>query len=408
MQIRLTTLCIMVVFLYAPLRASEDDQRLWAIVQATSVDDRTAIASKGMSIEEINDESVAGIIDSTSINNLVSEGFIIQESMPLNRYLELSIDSQITRANYQFSSFQGMVEKLKKLGTAHSDIATLSSIGQSCEGRDLWLLKLSSAHGDSSRTAKPGILFLGTHHAREHISTEVCLSLASYLCEHKKDPAIVTLLNSIDIYIMPMLNPDGVVYDFSKSSFACWRKNRRINQDRTIGVDLNRNYSYMWSGPGKVTTPSSESYSGPRPFSEPETQALRSFLESHNNIKIFISYHSFGKLILYPWGCTNTPVENQRDRNVYLQLAQKMATILGYKAMSAAALYVAPGDAVDWAYGEHKIFAFSVELMPQGGSGCGAFYPTNQQAINDDIAKNIEAAVYLCNICTDPYKVLVS
>ena len=68
----------------------------------------------------------------------------------------------------------------------------------------------------------------------------------------------------------------------------------------------------MWSGPGKVSTASSENYAGPHPFSEPETQALQAFIATHKNIKVFISYHSYGKLILYPWGWKNSPVEIAR------------------------------------------------------------------------------------------------
>ena len=325
MQIKMAVLCIALLSIHIPhVIAYEDDKRLWVVVQATSADERTSIAGKGLCIEEITDEWVAGIVDADSIDGLIKSDFVIKQSMPLAQYIQLISDAQTIRFNYQFTTFTNMVAKLQKLVADNQEILTLCSVGRSCEGRDLWMLRLSTP--GSISTDKPGILFVGNHHAREHISMEICLSLAQYLCEHKHSPTIAHLLNSVDIFILPMLNPDGVVYDFSQPSFACWRKNRRINQDRSIGVDLNRNYAYMWDGPGKANRMASENYSGPRPFSEPETQAMRSFLDAHKNVKIFISYHSYGNLILYPWGCKNSAVENLRDRNVYRLLAQKMAS----------------------------------------------------------------------------------
>ena len=387
---------------------AQNDQRVWIIVHAASAEERTALVTEGMCIEEIEDEWVAGIVEADIVEKLARSGFAVLQAIPLEEYMQLLLDSQAMRGNYQFAPFGSMVEKLQILANTHREILTMTSIGRSCEGRDLWMLQFRAANRDSKSNYKPGILFVGNHHAREHMSAEICLSLAAYLCQHKHDKSIANLLNSVDIYIMPVLNPDGVVYDFSKSSFACWRKNRRVNKDRSIGVDLNRNYGYMWTGPGKVDTPSSEQYGGTGPFSEPETQALQAFLQTHKHVKIFISYHSYGKLVLYPWGCKNAPVENLRDRNVYVQLAQKMATITGYKAMQANELYIAPGDANDWAYDAHHIFSFTIELMPQRSSGCGGFYPTHYQAITDDIAKNIQAALYACSICSDPYRLLTT
>jgi len=91
---------------------------------------------------------------------------------------------------------------------------------------------------------------------------------------------------------------------------------------------------------------------------------------------------------------------------MHIQLAHKIAQITGYKALQASALYVSPGDAVDWTYGKQNICSLTIELMPQHASGCNAFYPSDKQAIHNDIEKNIQAAMYLCSICDNPYKIL--
>ena len=234
MQIRITFMSIALLsFQISSLGAQESDQRLWVTVQAASAEERTAIASRGICIEDVTDETMAGIADQACIDELVSSGFTIQESMKLDQYLHQAIDAQTTRAGYQFSTFENMTTRLQNLATTHHDIVALYTIGRTCENRDLWMLQFSAAGTSPRHAQKPGILFVGNHHAREHLSAEVCLSLAVYLCEHKKSPEISALLNSVDIYILPIFNPDGVVYDFSKRSYACWKKIDaliRINQ----------------------------------------------------------------------------------------------------------------------------------------------------------------------------------
>lgn len=380
---------------------AESDNRSWVIIQAKSADERTAIANIGVCIEEILPTSIAGIADTNCLSQLTKSGFIIKQATPLANYTTLMPHTTYMRSTEQFSSFENMTTDIQHLAATHPDILTISSIGHSYENRNLLLVQCSIPYDAYKK--KSGILFVGTHHAREHISTELCLKLISYLCEHKHEPSINALLASTNIYIIPMLNPDGVTYDYSKNNFACWRKNRRLNSNGSIGVDLNRNYSYMWNGKGNIQNQTSECYSGPQPFSEPETQAIKAFFELHKNISIFVSYHSYGNLILYPWGCKKDPIENIRDRTIHIKIAKKLAEITGYTAMPSSALYVAPGDATDWAYGIKNIISFTIELMPHHATGCTGFYPTDKQKINSDISKNIDAALYLCALSIDPY-----
>src|SRR6185369_9455689 len=100
------------------------------------------------------------------------------------------------------------------------------------------------------QSSKPGIVYMGTHHAREHLSTEVPLLLAKYLVENKDKPEIKKLLDARDVYIIPMVNPDGVEYDIASGQYRMHRKNARDNGDGTLGVDLNRNYGFHWGEGG--------------------------------------------------------------------------------------------------------------------------------------------------------------
>lgn len=396
-QIIITAACIHFMYIFN-MADIQPDQRFWIEVEASSVEERTALIQKGLCIEEIGDTWVAGTIDALSKHDLCTSKCVIKKTIPLEEYIQ---DSLRTSPSYQFTIYPVMLKSLQKLTAEHNEILTLHSIGNSCEGRTIWMLHVTNKK-NGKVADKPGILFVGNHHAREHLSTEVCLALAQHICNQKNSDSIKELLDSINIYIIPMLNPDGTDYDLNNHSYACWRKNRHINQDKTIGVDLNRNYDYVWSS-GNSVRMGSETYGGAYPFSEPETLAIKNFLGAHKNIRIFISYHSYGKQVLYPWGCTRTPIENVHDRNMHIQLAQKIAQITGYKALQASALYVAPGDAVDWAYGKQQTCSLTIELMPQHAAGCGAFYPSDKQAINNDIEKNIQAALYACGVCGNSY-----
>ena len=107
------------------------------------------------------------------------------------------------------------------------------------------------------------------------------------------------------------------------------------------GVDLNRNYSQGWGGPGSSDRAASDIYRGAKPFSEPETQAIKSFIESNANITMLLSFHSFSELILYPWGNTTEPIPNERAKEAYIKMADDMAKWNGYLPMQASELYVA-------------------------------------------------------------------
>ncbi|MEK6542929.1 MAG: M14 family zinc carboxypeptidase, partial [Elusimicrobiota bacterium] len=130
-------------------------------------------------------------------------------------------------------------------------------------------------------------------------------------------PEIDTMLANKDIYITPMMNPDGAEYDYEDGSYRMWRKNRSSNSDGSKGVDLNRNYGYQWGKEGSSPYPNSDTFRGEGPFSEPETQRIRDFIDSKPNIKILMSYHSFSELILWPPGYTYEPLPNLRDRQVF-------------------------------------------------------------------------------------------
>ncbi len=295
---------------------------------------------------------------------------------------------------------------LRSMNTQHADITTVQSIGKSLEGRDLMAIHINTSSDAlmSGTSTKPGLIIMGAHHAREHLSVEIPLMFAQYLLDNRAESNIAALLETRDIWIIPMVNPDGAEFDIATGSYKSWRKNRRNNGNGTFGVDLNRNYSFKWGTGGSSKDPSSDVYMGPKPFSEPESSAIRDFVSSHLNAKVLLSVHTFSELILYPWGNTYDAIGNTRDHQVFESMAQTMASWNKYKPQQASELYIASGDTTDWAYGEHGIFAFTFELSP-ASMWDGGFYP-GQGVIDRVFNANIKPMLYMLDVADDPYRVL--
>ncbi|MBN1479068.1 zinc carboxypeptidase [candidate division KSB1 bacterium] len=290
-----------------------------------------------------------------------------------------------------YHTYDEVQSELDSLAAAHESIADFTSIGKSLQGRDLWAIKISD-NVQSDEDEKVGVL-LGAHHAREWISVEVPLKIACYLLDNYDAQAqIKNLIDQTEIWIVPMVNPDG--HHYSVTSDRLWRKNRRNNGDGSYGVDLNRNYSYQWGGPGSSGDTFSETYRGPEPFSEPETRACRDFL---TNIEpsALISYHSYSQLVLFPWGYTNSPAPDKTlMESLAKTMADKIKAVHGvtYTPDQASGLYLASGDTNDWLYALLRVPSYTIELRPRS-SYPGFVLPESE--IQPTFEENLPAALFL-------------
>jgi len=275
-----------------------------------------------------------------------------------------------------------------------SGIAKVNSIGVSVEGRQIWAVKISDEPSVNEED-EPDVLFVGLHHAREWISAEVPYYLAVNLIQaYQSDESVKTLIDNSEIWIVPVLNPDGLEY--SRTVDRMWRKNRKDNGDGTFGVDLNRNYGYMWGGSGSSGDTDSDTYRGPSAFSEPETIAIQNLIQdSTRDFQAVLSYHSYGQLILYPWGYTD---ESAPDSSVMSALATEMSDLILnvhseiYTPQQSSKLYLTSGDLTDWVYGTTGVPAFTIELRPES-SHPGFELP--QSEILGTCEENWPAALYL-------------
>lgn len=364
-------------------------------------EERTRVADCGVAIQEVGAEKVAGTASRADVFALRDRELPHTIHDPVERF---GI-GQFPPGDEAYHDYDETVSELRSIAALRPDFVKMFSIGKTLEGRDIWALQFN--HGFDGK--KPGAVFIGTHHAREHLSTEIPLRLARHLVENADTPEIKALLAERDVTIIPMLNGDGVEYDIAPGrsrprGYEMWRKNRRKNADGSRGVDLNRNYAVGFGGSGSSGNPSSETYRGPGAFSEPETQAIKAFIESKTNVKVLLSYHTFSELILYPWGHQYDPVPSETDRKIFETMARKMAQWTGYTPQQASDLYIASGDTTDWAYKERGIYAFTFELTPKSQSE-GGFYP-GPRVIRPTFEKNLQSALYMIGLADDPGKVL--
>ncbi len=364
-------------------------QPLWLEISASNVQERTQLASRGYDIVAVEDDRVIVLASEEQLFEMQ------QEKKLLASYPQGLSPFDFPQKDADFHNYEELSVKLKTLSQRHPEIVSLQSIGVTAEQRDLWLIRLSA---DS--TSKPATVFMGGHHAREHISVEVPLRLIDFLIESylKKDPRIVSLFNNYEIFIIPMVNPDGAEFDIATGTYQYWRKNRAQQTPTQYGVDLNRNYGYGWGGAGASTSPASETYRGASAFSENETQAIKNWVEQTPQLQMMLSYHTFSKLVLWPWGHVESKIQNSNDLLKFETMGKTMAKMTGYRPMKSGDLYLASGDTCDWAYGEHGIFAFTFELDPQS-QWEGGFY-LGASAIEGVFQKNIEPALYLIEAAT--------
>ncbi len=239
---------------------------------------------------------------------------------------------------------------------AAPELATVIDVGVSIEGRTIRGLRIGTGDGES-----PAMLVIGGQHAREWISVTTALWIAARFVEDAADPEIAAVLAGLDVVVVPVVNPDGYVWSWDNQRL--WRKNRRDG----VGVDTNRNFGYGWGGEGAGFEPEAENYAGPSAFSEPESAAIRDWVGAHGELVSFVDLHSFGQLLLWPWGHI---YEEAPDADALESMGGDMAEAMydvhqtPYTAIQGVNLYPAAGNAIDWAYGDADLRAYTLELRP--------------------------------------------
>jgi hypothetical protein len=251
-----------------------------------------------------------------------------------------------------YHTYAETVADIDAVIAAHPTIAAKYAIGQSYEGRTIWVVKISDNVGTDEN--EPEVLMESLHHAREHLTVEQALEIIHLLADnYRASPTtelqqrVSAIVRTREIWIVPMLNPDGGEYDISSGDFRNWRRNTMpIPNSRSLGVDLNRNWAYKWGCcNGSSGQPGTSDYRGPSPWFAPEVVALRDFVLSRRvgdrqQITASISWHSFNEQIMWPYGYTKNDVPKTMtadDHATFVSLGTAMAARpIGSTAISAS------------------------------------------------------------------------
>lgn len=318
------------------------------------------------------------------------------------------------------------------LGGAYPSLTEVIILPEtSHEQRTIRALRIGKGNNAGNRKA---VLFLGGVHARELINSDLLIGFAVRLLQAYDANHDLTLggktytattvrlvVEGMDIYLLPLVNPDGRAWVLNASGDRMWRKNRRpVPGSSAIGTDLNRNLDFLWSSTiGQTSTnPFSDVYRGPAVFSESETRNVR-FLLDARPIECMVDVHSYSEDILYPWGddqnqstnptmnFLNPALNGMRgtandayreyipsgDENRYKSTGQRVrdaiATARGrtYVLMQSFGLYGTSGTTDDYAYSRHfadpgkrKVDGYTLETGPWTGNGLTSFQPDYEEA----------------------------
>jgi hypothetical protein len=312
---------------------------------------------------------------------------IITDQEELGRLLSKGFDANIVHSDL-VAFYQSRLEKGKAMGgyhtysevmaaldsmhTLHPSITTAKmDIGHSYEDSVIWAIKISD--NPTVDEDEPEVFFNSLIHAREPAGMEVLLYFMWYLLDnYGTDPVATHLINDRELWFVPVVNPEGYCYNEYQhpGGGGMWRANRR-DCGPDYGVDLNRNWGYMWGYDNEGSSPycGEETYRGTGPFSEPSTQAMRDFILSHHFV-MCLDNHTYGMWLIYPW-CYDrlyTP-----EHSLFVAITDSMAALNGHTPGTAweTVNYPVNGGSVDWEYGEAGIIGISPEI----GNESDGFWP---------------------------------
>jgi hypothetical protein len=304
--------------------------------------------------------------------------------------------------------------KAEEIAAQHPDLATWTDIGDSWEkangfgGYDMMVLRLTNS---AVPGPKPKLFIMSAIHAREYATAELNTRFAEYLINNYDSDADATwLLDYNEIHLLLQSNPDGRK---QAETGLLWRKNTNQNYcsptPSNRGADLNRNFQFQWGCcSGSSGTECATTYRGPSPASEPEVQAVQNYVMGHfpdlrdtplgasaplTTTGIFLDIHSYGELVLWPWGFTNTPTSNDTEM---VTLGRKFAYFNGYYPEQAIGLYPTDGTTDDFAYGELGLPAYTFEIGTTFFQACSAFESTI-------LPDNLQALIYAAKAVRAPY-----
>jgi hypothetical protein len=323
---------------------------------------------------------------------------LIEDTNSLNLYRRAIYGEKMKLPSF-YHTYDKIIEEINDLAKKYPKLIKKFIIGQTMqEKRDIFAIKISNDVEEEQD--KPGILLNGCLHSNELLGAEICMTVVHHLIKnYNKDPQVTDWLNSLEIFVVPVINVDGH-YIVTNSIDPNWRKNTHdLNRNNILdsldGVDLNRNFDFNWAfgGSGDLK---SERYRGEFPFSESEAIAVRNLAENKKFL-LSITYHSEGEVIYYPWNWFGRKAPNDiLLTQISNGLASSIKTMKGdtcYKAEYGAGTV---GQTYNWFYGRYGTFDFVIE------TGTGSQIFSEEEDISGIVNNNMNGVKYILNNAKGP------
>ena len=374
--------------------------RLDVFTEGQSVDGRRYLVV-AVSPEQLKAVQATGLATEVTWASLTDKyQAITRGAAQLKRY---TADGPLSSDFGYFFNYYEMQDTIRHIAANYPQLVRIDSSMRTYEGRAMYCLRISDNPGSTEN--EPQVFINAVTHAREPMGCHASVTFASLLCrDYGHDSLVTWLVNNREIYIMPVLNADGYVYNSDVSpSYPYWRKNTNFTPPRTSGVDLNRNYGYRWGldDNGSSPYPDDETYRGPSRFSEPEPQVVRDF-EAARKFRTCMDFHTYGQYNLYAWGHTNA--DPPEYSTILYPMGETLKANNGYwqTGPTYRTIYPTNGNSVDWEQadtllnGNRKFitYAFSSEL------GVNDFwYGENDPGyVDNEVAINIPNLYFLTRI----------
>jgi hypothetical protein len=281
-----------------------------------------------------------------------------------------------------YYNFAEMVVAMDNLVAAYPSVVRKFSLGKSVENRDIWCIKISD--NVAMDESEPEVFYSGLQHAREAITGTSLIFFMQYLTEnYASDTKVQSIINNREIFIVPCVNPDGYVQNQTSNPTGggLWRKNK----SGVDGTDLNRNYSVDWGRSGGGSSdPYNDTYWGTAAFSEPETQAMKSFITSRNFV-IAIDQHCYGPYYSLPFGFSTPYILSTADQNFYSYIPALMGKYNCHRAGNSPQTvgYEVAGGIKDYfVLGDNGVGSKAKVLGMTGEAGGGGFWAPKSQIIS--------------------------
>lgn len=255
---------------------------------------------------------------------------------------------------------QEVSDFMDKIQAEYPDIALKVLLSdQLFEGQKIYAMKISD-HVKQDED-EPTFILDGQMHAREFMTVEVAMDAMEYLTSHYAiDAEVKRWVDEMEIWIVPVVNPDGATYAFKRDRW--WR----VNRNPDCAVDINRNFSWSYRACWFSTDLcDADEAHGPAANSEPETQTMAALFDELRAM-YYLNYHSYGEYILWPGGCKSID-----DDALLREMGEQLNMIVKNDAGKTgewtigpthSAIYSAPGSAIDEAYGAYGTMAFTFEI----------------------------------------------